>query len=75
MDADGANVTRLTNSPARDHSPAWSPDGRQIAFVSERDGNPEIYVMNADGTEVTRLTKSPAQDLWPAWSPRFAPPE
>ena len=52
-------------------TPAWSPDGRRIAFTSERDGNPEIYVMNADGSGVTRLTYNDARDLdsFPAWSP------
>src|SRR5215208_3831615 len=49
MNADGSGVTRLTNDPARDIQPAWSPDGTKIAFVSIRDGNTEVYVMNADG--------------------------
>src|SRR3972149_244325 len=52
MNADGSNVQRLTfdvvGSPKSDLSPAWSPDGTRIAFVSNRDGgNYEIYVMNA----------------------------
>src|SRR5213596_2254428 len=41
----------------------------QIAFVSDRDGNDEIYVMNADGSSPTRLTNNPATDFEPAWSP------
>ncbi len=41
----------------------------QIAFVSDRDGNAEIYVMNADGSSPTRLTSNPATDFQPAWSP------
>ena len=45
MDSDGSNLRNLTNDPARDFSPSWSPDGRHIAFVSDRDGNEEIYVM------------------------------
>jgi TolB protein len=53
----------------KDGSPAWSPDGRRIAFYSERDGNAEIYVMNADGTAVTRLTRTSADEGYPAWSP------
>src|SRR5215204_3542268 len=53
----------------KDGSPAWSPDGRRIAFYSERDGNAEIYVMNADGTGVTRLTNTRADEGYPAWSP------
>jgi dipeptidyl aminopeptidase/acylaminoacyl peptidase len=48
--------TRLTNNPATDSEPTWSPNGTQIAFVSDRDGNFEIYKMNADGTGQTRLT-------------------
>ena len=45
--ADGSNLTRLTDSPANDSNPRWSPDGTKIAFASENDGNPEIYLMNA----------------------------
>ena len=65
---DGAGRTRLTSNPANDIYPAWSPDGRYIAFDSDRDGNDEIYVMKADGTEQTRLTNNPAIDGVPAWS-------
>src|SRR5256885_2251960 len=39
MNADGTGVTRLTNDPASDSQPAWSPDGSRIAFTSTRDGN------------------------------------
>ena len=45
------------------------PDGSKIAFLSERDGNSEIYVMDVDGTDAVRLTTSPAPDVSPAWSP------
>src|SRR6266571_1429919 len=48
--ADGSGVTRLTNNPARDVAPAWSPDGSKILFETNRDGNWEVYVMNADGS-------------------------
>ena len=64
-----APATRLTFDDAFDSSPAWSPDGRRIAFESERDGNDEIYVMNADGSGVARLTVNDAIDGSPAWSP------
>jgi Tol biopolymer transport system component len=66
---DGSGLIRLTNDPAGDFAPAWSPDGSRIAFYSERDGNAEIYVMNADGTGLTRLTDNPANDYNPSWSP------
>jgi len=69
MNADGSGVTRLTNNPASDVDPAWSPDGTRIAFASDRDGNFEIYVMNADGSNQIRLTNNPPYDASPAWSP------
>src|SRR5688572_25143081 len=53
----------------KDGSPAWSPDGKRIAFYSERDGNAEIYAMNADGTDLNRLTRTRADEGYPAWSP------
>jgi Tol biopolymer transport system component len=72
--ADGSNLTRLTNHPAWDEHPVWSPDGSLIAFQTRRDelpndNNAEIYVMDADGSNVTRLTNHPAPDDYPAWSP------
>ena len=69
MNANGASPVRLTNTFAADYRPAWSPDGARIAFVSTRDGNPEIYVMNADGTSPVRLTSYAGYDADPAWSP------
>jgi TolB protein len=49
--------------------PAWSPDGTRIAFMSNRDGNPEIYVMNVDGSNLRRITRQPGIDATPSWSP------
>ncbi len=69
MGADGANVKRLTSSLGVDMKPSWSPDGRRIAFRTQRDGNDEIYVMNADGTCQGNLTNDPVDDRSPAWSP------
>jgi len=59
----------LTSGPAIDRDAAWSSDGRRIAFMSQRDGNAEIYLMNADGTAQRRLTTNPAVDLDPTFSP------
>ncbi len=69
MNADGSGLVRLTNAAAQDNFPNWSPDGKQIAFQSNRDGNLEVYVMNADGTNLKRLTNNAAADGHPAWSP------
>ena len=77
MNADGSDPTRLTDNPAGDTWPSWSPDGRRIAFHSSRD-DPDpnddedvwgIYVMNADGSDQTRLTDNAAWDSYPRWSP------
>ncbi|MBI5961503.1 MAG: PD40 domain-containing protein [Chloroflexi bacterium] len=67
--ADGSSLRRLTDDPALDGSPTWTPDGGQLAFHSARDGNLEVYVMAPDGSAAQRLTDNPASDSDPAWSP------
>ena len=64
MDGDGGNQVRLTDDPAWDHEPAWSPDGDRIAF--NRNGH--IYVMDSDKRNLMRLTKNETASE-PAWSP------
>lgn len=60
---------RLTDHPALDYNGAFSPDGSRIAFVSERDGNPNLYSARADGSGLKRLTAEFALNDHPAWSP------
>lgn len=69
MNADGSGLVRLTNGPHADSRPAWSPDGRRIAFARAGDSTScGIHVMNADGSGLERLTTA-CGDITPAWSP------
>jgi dipeptidyl aminopeptidase/acylaminoacyl peptidase len=66
----GGEARQLTNGPKRDTAPRWSPDGRHIAFLSERgDEKAQVWVIAADGGEAWRLTKAPDGAANPAWSP------
>ncbi len=62
------NIQPITNVD-EDTAPVLSPDGKQVAFMSRREGNWEIYVINTDGSDLQRLTNDPAEDGLPAWSP------
>ena len=70
--ADGSELTALPTVPGGDSEPAWSPDGKRIAFTSIRDGQPLIYVMNLVDQSVIRLIE-PSLDFdsarQPSWSP------
>jgi TolB protein len=59
----------LTRNTDEDNQPAWSADGRQIAFVSNHQGQYTIYVMDAVGHGFHRLTDSPSNNFSPTWSP------
>jgi Tol biopolymer transport system component len=68
--ADGSGLTRLTDDPAFDGYPAWSPDGGSLAFVSTRSGIGQVWVMDAGGSDPVQLTFDllPKNQL-PDWSP------
>lgn len=71
MNADGSGVEQLTDNEFGDYFPTWSPDGRRIAFISEREDDVQIhdiYVMNADGSGIEQLTDA-CNNVSPAWSP------
>jgi WD40-like Beta Propeller Repeat len=63
--ADSGRERRLTRTRAKDIAPAGSPDGRKIAFASDRDGRLEVYLMNADGSGQRRLTRTPEMPFPP----------
>jgi TolB protein len=69
VNADGSGRVRLTDDPAADFDPSWSPDGRRIAYRHMDDQSGSIDVMNADGSGVRNLTRRRGLDYSPAWSP------
>ncbi len=64
-----ADNAAQAQKPYNDMFGAWSPTGEEIAFMSDRTGDPEIYVARADGTGLKRLTDTPGRDAHPFWSP------
>jgi dipeptidyl aminopeptidase/acylaminoacyl peptidase len=71
VDTAGREPRRFTTGPKRDTQPRWSPDGTQVAFLSEREGHlkAQLYVMPAAGGEPTRLTNLPNGVMQHVWSP------
>ena len=73
IDTNGENLRSLTNHPADERAPTWSPDGRFLAYTSNRDGDLRfhwrIYIMDTKTREHWRLTDRHEEEWFPAWSP------
>jgi len=71
MNKDGSNLTQLTSGTQEDWAPVWSPDGKYIAFASNRPGKSDIFKMKVDGTDPVNLTNTQEASEWAlAWSPK-----
>ncbi|MBI3974977.1 MAG: PD40 domain-containing protein [Armatimonadetes bacterium] len=68
MNADGSDQRNLTNNPADDFDPSFAPDGSRIAFVSDRNGGNQLFVMDSDGGNVKQLTLPLEGGIDPRWS-------
>ena len=66
----GGKATRITDGMPFDAQPRWSPDGRQIVFVSDRDGSDDVWVVDANGRNARQITRTDrTQFLSPEWTP------
>lgn len=68
-DANGGNARNLTSHPAFEGWPAWSPDGRSLAFAANRNANYQIFLMDADGSNVRLLANTEGRATAPKWAP------
>jgi len=66
---DKGNAARVTSTPHRERLPAWSPDGKRIAFVSDRTGRDEVWVSDPDGKDARQLSDAETEKLALAWAP------
>jgi tol-pal system beta propeller repeat protein TolB len=64
---EGGEPVALTDGKSLDDMPAWSPDGKYLVFVAERNGETDLWLMRADGTGQTRLTTAQGADWLPRW--------
>jgi Tol biopolymer transport system component len=66
----GGKATRLTSGIAHDFGPRWSPDGKRVAFVSDRSGDDNVWIQSVDGKDTLQLTKGVDNDyISPEWAP------
>jgi serine/threonine protein kinase len=69
VNTDGSGFTRLTNDIYKDRAPAWSPNGRSIAFFSDRSGKYEVWKIDIDGSNLKQLTQTNGTAAMPHWFP------
>ncbi|HEX6042846.1 MAG TPA: S41 family peptidase [Pyrinomonadaceae bacterium] len=67
--ADGGDAARVSNNPAEEYQIAWAPDSRRLAYVSDRDGTPHLFLYDFNSNTETQLTREPADDSTPRFSP------
>ncbi len=70
LDVQTGRVRRLTDGFGINTEPTWNPSGTQLAFTSDREGGPQVYLMQDDGTSIRRLTGEGSYNATPAWSPK-----
>jgi len=68
-DFDGANIRPITQNQSINISPAWTPDGKKIAFTSYLKRNPDLYLIDLDGKGLQRFSYSPGLNASPSWAP------
>ena len=66
---DGRAVTQITSDPAADVQPCFSPDGKRIAFASNRSGNWDLWLIGLEGGQATQITRSPLHEVHPSFAP------
>ncbi|MHC4608352.1 MAG: S41 family peptidase, partial [Planctomycetota bacterium] len=66
---DKGRIVQITDGPPRDHNVVYDPEGKRIAFVSDRTGEEQVYVVNADGTGLKKITDTPTRKYEIDWSP------
>jgi len=67
---DGSGLRKITDDAAKDRGPKWSPDGKQIAFYSDRSGRYEIWTIDAEGSDLQQVSNTTGRSVWlPEWSP------
>ena len=71
VNPDGSDPRRLTAGPGDNQGPTWAPNGRLLAFQSNRLGRWQVFAMTLDGAAPVQITQTPGEHTSPSWSPRL----